>query len=77
MRNPGIILKLADGRKVIVYNKQQLMLKGKSKVIMNLIDDDHILIKDENGKPKILIKDLAQYNLENQEGINELIGYID
>lgn len=76
MRNSGIILKLPDERTVIVYTKQPL-LKEKGKVIMNLVDEKYNLIKDENGKPKIVIKSIEQYNLENQNQVNMVIGFVD
>ncbi len=41
------------------------------------IDKNHKLIKDEDGKPKTIIKTLDAYNLENQENVNKLIGYVD
>jgi len=76
MKNSGIILKLPDERMVIVYDKQPL-LKENGKVIMNLVDEKYNLIKDENDKPKIIMKDVDQYNIENQNKINRLIGYVD
>lgn len=76
MINSGVILKLADERTVIVYTKQQLLIE-KGKVIMNLVDEKYNLIKDENGKPKIIIKSVEQYNLENQYELNKFVGFVD
>ncbi len=71
-----MMLQLSDGRKVLIYNKQPL-LKEKGKIVMNLIDESLNLIKDENGKPKIIFKDLGVYNSEVLEGVIKLIGYVD
>ena len=76
MKNSGIILKLPDERNVIVYTKQPL-LEEKGKVIMNLVDENLNLIKDETGKPKIIIKSVEQYNLENENRINTVVGFVD
>ena len=76
MKKPGILLELPDKRLVIVYNNQPLLPKH-GKVVLHLIDKNHNLIKDEAGKPKTIIKTLDAYNLENQENVNKLIGYVD
>jgi hypothetical protein len=68
------VTKLNDGRNVVVYHNQPLA-KEKGKIILNLIDEKYNLIKDENGKPKTIIKDIAAYNEEML--IAKLIGYID
>lgn len=76
MKNSGVILKISDERIVIVYNKQPLLAE-KGMVIMNLVDEKCNLIKDESGKPKIIIKSVEQYNLENQHGINKVVRFVD
>lgn len=74
-KKPGVILQLPDKRLVKVLNEQPL-LKEHNKVIMHLIDQEYNVIM-EFGKPKILMRSLEQYNLENQQEINKLIGHID
>lgn len=74
-KKPGVLLQLPDGRMVKVLNEQPL-LKEHNKVIMHLIDQEYNVIM-EFGKPKILMRSLEQYNLENQQEINKLIGHID
>lgn len=53
-RNPGQLLKLADGRMVICYNKQPL----KHKIIFHLINEDFAPIIGEDGKQKTFVKDI-------------------
>lgn len=72
--NSGAIVQLADGRKVIVYNNQPL-LKMAKKVILNLIDENYNCIKGDDGKPKVIIKDISAYNVEMKAA--KLIGYVD
>lgn len=74
MKNSGIIAKLPDNRMVIVYYKQPLA-KEKGKIILNLVDEKYNLIKGEDGKPKVIIKDIHIYNEEMQ--VATLIGYVD
>lgn len=74
MKNSGIIAKLHDNRVVIVYYKQPLA-KEKGKIILNLVDEKYNLIKGEDGKPKVIIKDIHIYNEEMQ--VATLIGYVD
>lgn len=75
MKKPGILLLLPDGRKTIVYNEQPL-LQSNGRVILNLIDEKlNLIYKD--GKPSIIMKSVEQYNLENQEGVNKIIGFVD
>lgn len=74
MKNSGVIAKLPDDRIVIIYNKQPLA-KDKGKIILNLVDEKYNLIKGEDGKPKVIIKDIAIYNEEMQAAT--LIGYVD
>jgi len=74
MKNSGIIAKLHDNRVVIVYDKQPLA-KEKGKIILNLVDEKYNLIKGEDGKPKVIIKDIHIYNEEMQ--VATLIGYVD
>ncbi len=76
MKKPGVILRLSDDRLVIVYNDQPLLVSN-SKVVMTLIDGKYDPLIDENGKPKTILKDVAQYNLENSNGLIKLMGYID
>ena len=73
---PGILLELADKRKVIVYNDQPL-LETKGVVVLNLIDDEYKLILNEQEKPKTILKTVHKYNLENQNELNKVIGYVD
>ncbi len=74
MEKSGIIAKLPDGRKVIIYDKQPL-IKEKGKVVLNLVDDDYNIIVDNIGNPKIIIKDVSIYNEEMQ--VATLLGYVD
>ncbi len=74
MKNSGIIAKLPDGRTVIVYDNQPLA-EVKGKILLNLVDDKYNLIKNEDGKPKVIIKDISDYNEEMQAAT--LIGYVD
>jgi len=74
MKNSGIIVKMHDNRIVIVYDKQPLA-KEKGKIILNLVDENYILINDEAGRPKVLIKDIHIYDEEMKAAT--LIGYID
>lgn len=76
MKNPGIILQLADGRKCIVYDNQPLLAES-AKVLLHLIDGNNNLLKHEDGSPKVLIKSVEMYNVENQYGVNHVIGYVD
>jgi hypothetical protein len=74
MKNSGIIIRLPDNRMVIVYDRQPLA-KEKGKIILNLVDENHNLIKGEDGKPKVIMKDIHVYNEEMQ--VATLIGYVD
>lgn len=73
-RKGGILVKLPDNRKVIVYHNQPLQ-EEKGKIILNLVDDNYRHIIGENDRAKILIWDLSYYNLV-MEGA-KLIGYVD
>lgn len=59
-RNPGTIARMADGRVVIIYDRQPL-LKEKGKVVVHLVDDRYNPI-EENGRKKTLLFDIAIYN---------------
>jgi|WetSurMetagenome_2_1015567.scaffolds.fasta_scaffold1111547_1 hypothetical protein len=72
MKKPGRILKLSDGRTVILYNNQPL-LQEKGMVILNLIDADYNLLTNEQGNPRTIIQAVEVFN----ELDKELIGYID
>ncbi len=74
MRNPGIIVKLPDGRICIVYNNQPL-LKTKRTIILNLVDEFYNLIIGPEGKPKTIIKTEPEF-IELMKK-SETIGYID
>ena len=74
MRNPGIIVKMADGLRCIVYNKQPL-LATKGKVLIHIIDENDNPILNDMGTPKRRILDVAVYNEEMQA--SKLIGYIN
>lgn len=71
MRNPGRIILLNDGRKVIEYNKQPI----KGYIIWYLIDSRFNHIIGEDNKPKTLVNKFSVY----QEFIKTvtLIGYVD
>ena len=74
MKNSGKIVKLSDNRMVIVYDKQPLA-KERGKIILNLVDEKYNPIKGEDGKSKIIFKDIHIYNEEMQAAT--LIGYVD
>jgi hypothetical protein len=74
MKNSGRIIKLPDQRLVIVYDNQPLA-KSKGKIILNLVDEKYNLIKYENSKPKIIMKDISSYNEEIKT--STLIGYVN
>jgi len=72
--NPGQIIKLKDGRVVIMYNSQPL-LKAYQKVVLHLVDENYNWLKDEKGHPKRLIFDNEKYQDQVLGGIK--IGMID
>lgn len=74
MKNSGIIIKLIDGRRCIVYDKQPLA-KERGKIILNLVDENLNLINNDDGKPKIIIRDISTYNEEIVSAT--FIGYVD
>lgn len=74
MRNPGILVKLPDQRKCIVYDNQPLA-KTKGVIVLHLIGEDYNLLKTEEGKPRLLLKPVHIYNEEMQHAT--LIGYVD
>ena len=74
MKNSGVIVKLPDNRMVIVYDNQPLA-KEKGKIILNVVDEKYNLIKGEDGKPKVIFKDIHIYNEEMQAAT--IIGYVD
>ena len=67
------MLRLRDNRLIVVYDKQPLA-KEKGKIILHLIDEKYNLIKDEHGKPKVIIKDIHTYN-EEMKAVT-LVGYV-
>lgn len=73
MRNPGTLALMPDGRKVVIYDKQPL-LKEQKKVVVHLMGDDFNLIQGEDGKPKTLLFDLADYNekIKTWKGIGKV-----
>ena len=74
MKNPGIIVKMADGLRCIVYDKQPLLdLKGK--VLLHLVDEKFKPILSDLGTPKRKILDVAVYNEEMLA--STVIGYVD
>lgn len=73
MRNSGKLVKMADDRIVIVYNYQPLI--KQEKIVLNLVDENYKLIKGEDGKPKILVRDIPTFNEEMQAAT--LIGFVD
>lgn len=75
-KKPGIMLQISDGKKVIVYNEQPFLASQK-KIMMHIVDDDGVLQYDESGKQKIVTRTLEQYNLDNQQGVNKVIGFVD
>ena len=74
MKNPGIIIKLYDGRTVIIYNNQPLV-KEKGKIVLHLVDDKFMPILDDTGKTKIIIKDITVY-LEEKKSAT-ILGYVN
>jgi len=72
LKNKGRIIKLSDGRRCIVNNTQPL-LEEKKKIILHLVDEDNNPLKDENGKSKILIKTVEDFNND----LKILIGFVD
>jgi hypothetical protein len=75
MRNPGKLIKLKDGRKVILYNNQPLIKSGR--VVLHLIDDDYNIQTDETGKAKTILKNIEEWNEENRQGLHKGIGMVD
>lgn len=61
MKNPGFIAKMTDGRNVIIYTKQPL-LKEKGKIVVHLVDDSFMGLKNEEGQPKTLLFNIEVYN---------------
>jgi hypothetical protein len=74
MRNPGIIVKMADGLRVIVYNEQPLRAT-RGRIILHLVDADHKHILNEDKMPKIRIMSEMDYYKEMQA--STMIGYVD
>ena len=74
MKNPGKLIRLKDGRKVIFYNNQPLM-KEKGKIILHLVDENNNIIEGENKKPKTILKDADSFT-EGMEGAG-VIGFVD
>jgi len=72
--NSGKIIRLDDGRLVIVYNNQPL-LKESGKIVMHLIGDDYKALLGEDKKQKTILKDLSDYNLQCKNW--QLIGFVD
>lgn len=72
MRNPGMIIQIPDGRKVIRYNKQPLLKKGK--VVLHLLNEDYSL-KISEGKEATIFKPVDEYNAMLPG--SKLIGYVD
>ena len=72
LKNKGRIIKLSDGRRCIINNIQPL-LEEKKKIILHLVDEDNNPLKDENGKSKILIKTVEDFNND----LKILIGFVD
>ncbi len=74
-KNPGIIITDSKNRKFIVFNKQ-LLLTSHQKMILNFVDEDHNLIKKEDGvTDRILMKSVEDY-AEFMKTC-KLIGYVD
>ncbi len=71
--NPGVIVKQADGKILVVHNNQPL-LKEKGKIVVHLLDENlKPILKD--GQPEKYCRDVAYHNLQ-MEGA-KLIGYFD
>lgn len=72
-RNPGKIIKLSDGRHVIMRTKQPLVQTEK-KVVFELLDSD-LAPQTKDGKQLTLIKSVE----ECQTFVNgaQVIGFID
>lgn len=68
-----MILRLTDNRIVIVYDRQPCQEEGK--IVLNLVDEKYNIIKGEDGKAKVIIKDIRIYLKEMKAAT--LIGYID
>lgn len=73
-KRPGIMLKLPDGRVVIRYNKQPL-LQEHNRVVLNLLNDDLSLKKDNDQAEVKILKSVAAYN--EMLSKCELVGYVD
>ena len=74
-KNPGKIIKLSDGRLVIVYDYQPLAL-SKNKIVLHLIDENHNhLVNTNTGVYKTLVKSITDFNEEMKKA--ELIGFVD
>lgn len=71
MRNPGIIIKMNDGRHGIVYNNQPL---APARFIITLCDADfNVMMKD--NKPQILVRDDQAHRAI--VATSRLIGFVD
>ncbi len=74
-RRSGSVYVMQDGRKVIVYNDQELM-KTTNTVIINLIDDNYNLIRDDvTKKPKILLRKIGDF--KDVQATWKFIGFVD
>lgn len=69
MKNPGCIIRLKDGRRVIMYNKQPLAQKGM--YLLHLVDESLKPITDSFGKQKTLIR----LTIKPDDGV--IIGHVD
>jgi hypothetical protein len=67
----GYLIRLSDDRLVIKYHKQPL----EGRIVLTLVDEKLNEIKDDQGRPKILIKDIAGFNKAMEDAT--VIGFID
>ncbi len=75
MKSPGRVIKLADGRIVILYNKQPEDLVKAGRREMYLVDENIQTIFDENNKPKKILVTTENWK-EVMKGAN-VFGYFD
>jgi len=74
MKKPGIIVKMEDGLRVIIYNEQPLRA-SRGRIILHLVDEKHNHILNEDGVSKIRIMSEMDYYQEMQA--STLVGYVD